>query len=94
MQITILNLKHQNSLTEQEVISYSLSKYKINKNNLKSGKLVKKSLDLRDKNNPIYVYQLVLELNNDEKKNKNLRNKNIEFNTKYTDKIEVSKVTS
>ena len=94
MQITIMNLKSPYSFDEIEAIELALAKYKIKKANLKKGILVKKSLDIRDKTNPNYVYQLVLELNDSERNNKNLKNKNVILDTKYTDEIEVKKVKS
>lgn len=94
MQITIYNLKHPNDLTEQEVIDYALAKYQITKTDFINGLLVKKSLDFRDKSNPVFVYQLVLELNKNAKKNKKLTNKNIEFNTRYTDDLKINRVNS
>jgi len=94
MQITIYNLKHPNDLTEQEIIDYAIAKYQIATNDFMNGILVKKSLDFRDKNKPVYVYQLVFELTKNSKKNKKLLNKNIEFNTKYTDELKINRVNS
>ena len=94
MQVTIMNLKNANSFNEAEAIEFAISKYKIKRKNIKSGILVKKSFDLREKSNPFYVYQLVLELENSEKSNKLLKNKNVIFDTKYTDELDVAKVTS
>ena len=85
MQITILDIKLKENLTEQKIINYVVKKYNIR--TLKSAKLVKKSLDLREKNNPIYLYQVVLEVNESEKYNPKLHQKNVKFNTTFTDKI-------
>ena len=92
MQVTILDIKLNESLTEQEILNKVIKKYKINSKNFLSGKLVKKSLDLREKNNPLYVYQVVLELNEFERKNKNLNNKKIKFDTTYSDEITIPKL--
>ena len=94
MQITILDIKLTENLTEQEILEYVYSKFKISKNNILDGKLVKKSLDLRVKNSPFYIYQVVLELNEKERKNKYLHNKKVKFDTKYSDEIIVSKVNN
>ena len=59
MQITIYNLKTDKSLSKEEAINLAIKKYKISPQNIKDAKLVKKSLDLREKNNPIYVYQFI-----------------------------------
>ena len=92
MQITIMNLKSPHSLDENGAITLALNKFKINKSNLINGILVKKSLDAREKNNPFFVYQLVLELVEYERKNKNLNNKNVHFDTKYSDSLEIKNV--
>ena len=91
--MTILDIKHENNLTEQEIINYTIKKFKINSNNLISAKLVKKSLDLRIKNTPFYIYQVVVELDEKERKNKSLHHKKIKFDTKYTDDIIIPKLT-
>lgn len=88
MQITILDLKLEKNLTEQQIIDYCLKKFKINKANLIDAKLVKKSLDLRIKNNPYYIYQLVMELKDYERKNKYLKDKKVKFDTTYSDTVE------
>lgn len=90
MQITIFDIKLQDNLTEQEILNYVYKKYKIK--NILDGKLVKKSLDLRIKNNPYYIYQVVLEVNESERKNKFLKDKKVKFDTSYSDEIEVLKV--
>ena len=92
MQITILDIKLEKSLTEQEIVNYLIKKFKINPNNLNSAKLVKKSLDLRVKNNPFYIYQVVMELADVERKNKYLKDKKVKVDTKYSDDIEVVKL--
>lgn len=89
MQITILNLKHKEDLTEQKIIKYAINKYQILANHVINAKLIKKSLDLREKDNPIYVYKLVFELNEKARNNKMLRNNNIQLDTNYNDSIEV-----
>lgn len=94
MQITIMNLKSNLSLNEDKALELAIKKYKINRNNVKKSILVKKSLDLREKNNPTYVYQLVFELSDIERKNKYLNNKNIIFDTNYSDEIIVPSVKS
>lgn len=94
MQITIMNLKSVLSLDENDAIELAINKYIIKKTNVLKGILVKKSLDLREKNNPVYVYQIVFELNELERKNKYLKNKNVHFDTNYTDDIEVKRVES
>ena len=92
MQITILDIKLKENLTEQKIINYVVKKYNIR--TLKSAKLVKKSLDLREKNNPLYIYQVVLEIDNKEKSNPKLHNKNVKLNTTFSDDINVKKATS
>ncbi len=92
MQVTILDLKLKDKLTEQEILNYVYLKFKIKSKNLISGKLVKRSLDLRVKNEPIYIYQVVLELKKEEKNNPKLHNKNVKFDTTYSDTIEVEKL--
>lgn len=92
MQITILDIKLEKNLTEQEIINYLIKKFKINSNHINSAKLVKKSLDLRVKNNPYYIYQVVMELAEAERKNKYLKDKKVKFDTKYSDDIEVVKL--
>lgn len=92
MQITIFDIKLVDNLTEQEIIEYSYKKYKINFNSIISAKLVKKSLDLREKNKPLYVYQIVMELNETERKNKFLHNKKIKFDTSYSDEISIPRL--
>ena len=73
MQITILDIKLKENLTEQKIINHVIKKYNIK--TLKSAKLVRKSLDLREKNNPLYIYQVVLEVNESEKHNPKLHQK-------------------
>ena len=92
MQITILDVKLEQSLTEQEILKYVVKKFKINPKNIIVFKLVKKSLDLRIKNNPFYIYQMVLELNELERKNKFLQNKKVKFDTQYSDEIVVKHI--
>ena len=92
MQVTILDIKVKESLTEQKILNFVLKKYKINSKNYFSGKLVKKSLDLREKNNPIYVYQVVLELDENERKNKFLNDKKVKLDTTYCDEICIPKL--
>ena len=89
MQITILDIKLEKNLTEQEIINYILKKFKINSKNVLDAKLVKKSLDLRVKYSPVYIYQLVLELNEVERKNKFLHNKKVKFDTTYSDEVKI-----
>lgn len=92
MQVTILDIKLKENLTEQEILKYVYTKYKIKNKNIISGKLVKKSLDLRVKNDPFYIYQVVLELNKEERKNQKLHNKHVKFDTTYSDTINVEKL--
>ena len=94
MQITILDIKLEKSLTEQEIINHLIKKLKINSKNLIEAKLVKKSLDLRKENNPVYIYQVVMELQEAERKNKFLKDKHVKFDTTYSDEIIVNLVTS
>ena len=94
MQITILDIKLTDNLTEQEILEYTYSKFKINKSNVIEGKLVKKSLDLRVKNSPYYIYQVVLEVSLHERKNKYLHNKKVKFDTNYSDEIEIKKINN
>lgn len=88
MQITILDLKSKDDLKEEEAYKLLLSKYKMLKGAISSYKLVKKSLDCRDKNYPIYVYQFVLETN----KRLYLHDKKVLLDTKYTDEINVNRL--
>ena len=92
MQITILDIKHVSSLSEREIINYVTNKYHINNNNVIDAKLVKKSLDIRDKSNPYYVYQLVLKLDEKERKNKYLKDKKVKFDTNFSDEITVPNI--
>lgn len=92
MQITIYDIKLLENLTEQEILNYCLKKFRINKSNILDFKLVKKSLDLRIKNNPFYIYQVVIELNEIERKNKYLKDKKVKFDTTYSDEIVVNKL--
>lgn len=94
MQITILDIKLEKSLTEQEIINHCIKKFKINIKNLIEAKLVKKSLDLRIKNTPYYIYQIVMELAENERKNKFLRDKKIKLDTTYSDEIEIKEAKS
>ena len=94
MQITILDIKSKESLTEQKLYKLVVNKYKIDVNNINSFKLVKKSLDLRKKDDPIYLYQVVLEVSEKELKNKSLKAKNIRLNTSFSDEIVVPKLIS
>ena len=92
MQITIFDIKLEENLTEQEILKYAIKKFKINSKNINDFKLVKKSLDLRIKNNPFYIYQLVFELSEVERKNKFLHNKKVKFDTNYSDEIFVKTI--
>ena len=92
MQITILDIKLKENLTEQEILKYTYEKYKIRNKNIINGKLVKKSLDLRVKNDPYYIYQVVLELREEERKNPKLHNKHVKLDTTYSDEIEIKTV--
>ena len=92
MQITILDIKLKENLTEQKIINYVVKKYNIK--TLTSAKLVKKSLDLREKNNPLYIYQVVIDVDNKEKNNPKLHNKNVKLNTIFTDDIEIKQAKS
>lgn len=60
-----------------------LKKTKLNKENIISYKITKQSLDARDKNCIYHIYEMVLEINNEEKYLKNNRNKDITY---YEDK--------
>ena len=92
MQITIFDIKLEENLTEQKILNYCVRKFRINKSNVLDFKLVKKSLDLRIKNNPFYIYQVVIELNDVERKNKYLKDKKVKFDTNYSDEIEIEKL--
>ena len=92
MQVTILDIKLNENLTEQELLNYIYKKYNIKSKNIINAKLVKKSLDLRVKNDPYYIYQVVLELTKEERGNRKLHNKHVKFDTTYSDDIEVMKL--
>ena len=66
--IRINNLKVYEDLSEEELLDFVLRKNKLNKNDVKSWYIFKKSIDARDKNNVHYVYTLDLELNGDKEK--------------------------
>ena len=92
MQITILDIKLKENLTEHDILSFVYKKYNIKTKNIIDGKLVKKSLDLRVKNDPYYIYQVVLELKKEERNNPKLHNKHVKFDTTYSDTIDVKKI--
>ena len=89
MQITVTNIKLASSLDEASLISYLVNKYKISK--LISGKLIKKSLDVRDKNKPFYLYHAILEI---DKPYPKIRDKNVLWNTNYQDELIIPKINS
>ncbi len=65
--IRINNIKIYDNLSKKELIDKVLSKYKINKNDFISFNVIKKSIDARDKNNVHFVYNMELELLNEDK---------------------------
>ena len=58
------NIKIREDLTEEQVISYALNKYKVKRNEVKEVYIYKKSIDARDKSNIYYNYAIDVELNN------------------------------
>lgn len=66
--IRINNLKVYEDLEDEELLEYALRKNKLNKLDVKSWQIFKKSIDARDKNNVHYVYTLDLELNGNKEK--------------------------
>ena len=66
--IRINNVKIYEDLSDDELLNFVLKKNKLNKNDVKSWYIFKKSIDARDKNNVHYVYTLDLELNGDKEK--------------------------
>lgn len=66
--IRINNLKIYEELSDEELLEYALRKNKLNKKDVKTWYIFKKSIDARDKNNVHYVYTLDLELNGNKEK--------------------------
>ena len=67
--------------TDNEVNRFNelLKKTNLKKENILNYKITKQSLDARDKNNILYVYEMVLEINNEEVYLKKHRNKDISY---------------
>ena len=66
--IRINNIKIFENLSDEELLEYVLRKNKLNKTDVKSWYILKKSIDARDKNNVHFVYTLDLELNGDKER--------------------------
>ena len=58
------NIKIREDLTEEEVIKYACKKHKINFNNVKEYRILKKSIDARDKEDVHYNYKIEILTNN------------------------------
>lgn len=66
--IRINNVKVYQDLEDEELLDYVLRKNKLNRSDVKSWYIFKKSIDARDKENVHYVYTLDLELNGNKEK--------------------------
>lgn len=84
MKIRIDNIKIKEDLTEDQVINRALEKNKISKAFVHECKILKKSIDARNKNDIFYNYSILLEVANKTKLpkntiivNENLKNENL-----------------
>ena len=65
--IRLSNIKIYDNKSIGDVFNIALKKYKINGNDVKSYKLVKKAIDARDKKNICFVYSFDVDVKNDNK---------------------------
>ena len=74
MKLRIDNIKIRKDLSNEEIITEALEKYKISKAFVNEAKIIKKSIDARDKNDIFYNYSVLVNIQN---KAKIPNNKNI-----------------
>ena len=74
MKLRIDNIKIRKNLSNEEIITEALEKYKISKAFVNEAKIIKKSIDARDKNDIFYNYSVLVDIQN---KAKIPNNKNI-----------------
>ena len=74
MKLRIDNIKIREDLTKEEIITKALETHKISKAFVESSKILKKSIDARDKNDIFYNYSILLDVKKDCRvtKNKNI----------------------
>lgn len=72
------NIKIKQDLEIEKVIEIALKKYKINKDNIKSYKIARKSIDARNKNDIYYNYSIDFELKDEKKEYKSKEHHNQE----------------
>jgi len=65
--------------SDEERLNALLNKTKLKKENILSYKISKQSLDARDKENILYVYEMIVEIQNEEKYLKQNKNKDITY---------------
>ena len=75
----IENIKVREDFEKEELLNYICNKYKINKNNVLSWRIVKKSIDARDKSDIFYNYTVDIESNCKIKNTKIVAEKDIQL---------------
>ena len=65
--IKISNVKIRSDISEDELFAYIAKKYKINENDIIQKRIVKKSIDARNKSDIFYNYSVELECKNENK---------------------------
>ena len=64
MKLRIDNIKIRKDLSNEEIITEALEKYKISKAFVNEAKIIKKSIDARDKNDIFYNYSVLVNIQN------------------------------
>ena len=85
--IRISNIKIYEDISDEDVLNFTIKKYKISKENIKEWHISKKSIDARKKDNVHYSYSIDIDIKNEEKflkdknicKIKNLKKQEIEL---------------
>ena len=88
--IRLSNIKIREDLSENELFDKIFRKYKINKQDVRARRIVKKSIDARNKNDVFYNYSVEIECKNEERiKNaqKVIEQDNMKFEIKRKSKI-------
>ena len=73
--IRISNIKIYKNISDEDILSEVIKKYKISKENIKEWHISKKSIDARKKDDVHFSYSIDMNLENE---NKLLKNKNVQ----------------